>query len=65
MKTAFTDLLQNQKHSQITGFWLSTSKDNFTAIHTYEKFGFKKIDLADDRQIMFLKNVSINYEIKK
>lgn len=65
IKTAFTDLLQNQKHSQITGFWLETSIDNFAAIHTYEKFGFKKIDLADDRQIMFLKNVSINYEIKK
>jgi len=63
MKTVFTDLLQNQKYSQITGFWLETSSKNFAAIHTYEKFGFKKISLIDDRQIMFLKNVSINHEI--
>lgn len=65
MKTAFTDLLQNQKQSQITGFWLSTSKDNSTAIHTYEKFGFQKIEIINSEQIMFLKNDNINYETKK
>ena len=65
MKTAFADLLQNQKDSQITGFWLETSNENSAAIHIYEKFGFKKNNLIDDKQIMFLKNVSINYEIKK
>jgi len=64
MRTAFIDLLKNQKQSLITGFWLETSNDNLAAIHIYEKFGFKKIELVDGRQIMFLKNVSINYEIK-
>lgn len=63
MKTAFADLLKDQKKSLITGFWLETSIDNFAAIHTYEKFGFQKINLIDDRQIMLLKNASINYEI--
>ncbi len=65
MKTAFADLLEKQKPSLITGFWLETSIDNFAAIHTYEKFGFQKISSIDGRQIMFLKNVSINYEVKK
>lgn len=52
MKTAFDDLLKNQKNSQITGFWLETSVDNFAAIHTYEKFGFQKIDQQSDKIIM-------------
>ncbi len=64
MKIAFNDLLKNQKNSSITGFWLETSIDNIPAIHIYEKFGFQKISLINDRQIMFLKNVSINHEIK-
>ncbi|MPM67029.1 hypothetical protein SDC9_113945 [bioreactor metagenome] len=64
MKIAFFDLLKNQKQSSITGFWLETSIDNLTAIHIYEKFGFQKVSLIDGRQIMFLKNANINYEIK-
>lgn len=60
MKTAFTDLLQNQKQSRITGFWLATSKNNFTAIHTYEKFGFKKNGEIDGENIMVLPLPDVN-----
>mgnify|MGYP001432915408 CR=1 FL=1 len=59
MKTTFTDLLKNQKDSKITGFWLETSIDNFTAIHTYEKFGFKTVDQQDGKNIMILNNANI------
>lgn len=52
MKMTFDNLLKNQKDSHITGFWLETSVDNFTAIHTYEKFGFQKIDQQSDKIIM-------------
>jgi len=54
MKTAFVDLLKNQAKSKITGFWLETSVDNFAAIHTYEKFGFKKIDQKENKIVMRL-----------
>lgn len=54
MKTAFDDLLKNQTDSHIVGFWLETSTDNYTAIHTYEKFGFKSVSLLDGRNIMLL-----------
>lgn len=54
MKTAFNDLLKNQPQSKISGFWLSTSIDNFTAIHTYEKFGFKITGQTDGENIMVL-----------
>ncbi len=54
MKITFNDLLKNQKESKITGFWLETSQDNFSAIHTYEKFGFKIISSVDDKNIMVL-----------
>ncbi len=52
MKIAFADLQKNQKESHITSFWLETSIDNFAAIHTYEKFGFKKVDQIDNKIIM-------------
>jgi ribosomal protein S18 acetylase RimI-like enzyme len=52
MKTAFNDLLKNQTHSHITGFWLETSVDNLAAIHTYEKFGFVSISFSDTKNIM-------------
>lgn len=64
MKIAFDDLLKKIKKTKITGFWLETASNNFAAIHIYEKFGFQKINLIDDRQIMFLKNANINYETK-
>jgi len=54
MKTAFIDLLKNQIKSKITGFWLETSVDNFSAIHVYEKFGFKKIDQKGNKIAMRL-----------
>jgi ribosomal protein S18 acetylase RimI-like enzyme len=54
MKSAFDDLKKNQKKSQITGFWLETSSDNFAAIHTYEKFGFKKISEVENKVVMVL-----------
>ena len=54
MKVAFEDLQKNQTHSQITGFWLETSTDNFAAIHTYEKFGFKSVSQLNGRNIMVL-----------
>ncbi|MFA5532773.1 MAG: GNAT family N-acetyltransferase [Candidatus Shapirobacteria bacterium] len=54
LKTTFDDLLKNQSKSQITGFWLETFSTNLAAIHTYEKFGFKKVDQIDDRDIMVL-----------
>lgn len=60
MKIAFDDLLKRTEKTKITGFWLETSVNNFTAIHTYEKFGFKKNNLIDNRQIMFLKNANTN-----
>jgi ribosomal protein S18 acetylase RimI-like enzyme len=59
MKVTFTDLLKNQKDSKITGFWLETSSDNFTAIHTYEKFGFKTVEQQDDKNIMVLNSANI------
>jgi ribosomal protein S18 acetylase RimI-like enzyme len=65
-KIAFKDLLKNQSKSQITGFWLETSKDNFAAIHSYQKFGFKTISSPDynNKIIMTLDSATINYEIK-
>jgi len=54
MKVAFDDLQKNQTHSHITGFWLETSVDNFAAIHTYEKFGFKQNSQKDNKIIMVL-----------
>jgi ribosomal protein S18 acetylase RimI-like enzyme len=54
MKTAFDDLLKNKKKSKITGFWLETANENFAAIHTYEKFGFKKVSELDGKTIMVL-----------
>ena len=54
MKTAFDDLLKNQNKSKITGFWLETSSDNIGAIHTYEKFGFKRISEIDHKVFMVL-----------
>jgi len=43
MKITFSDLQTNPQNSQITGFWLETSRDNLAAIHSYQKFGFKTI----------------------
>jgi RimJ/RimL family protein N-acetyltransferase len=43
LKFAFDDLLIKEG-DKITGFWLETSVDNFAAIKTYEKFGFRSID---------------------
>jgi len=64
-KITFKDLLKNQPKSQITGFWLETSKDNFPAIHTYQKFGFKTVSSPDysNKIIMILDSANINYEI--
>jgi ribosomal protein S18 acetylase RimI-like enzyme len=44
IQIAYQDILQNCDIPKITGFWLETSVDNFAAIKTYEKFGFKPID---------------------
>jgi RimJ/RimL family protein N-acetyltransferase len=54
MKTVFADLSKNKPKSEITGFWLETSVENSAAIHTYEKFGFKKISECKDKVIMVL-----------
>lgn len=54
MKNTFNDLLENQSNSQITGFWLETSIDNIAAIHTYKRFGFKKVDQVGDKVLMVL-----------
>jgi ribosomal protein S18 acetylase RimI-like enzyme len=54
MKAAFNDLRKNHRQSKITGFWLETATDNFAALHTYEKFGFKKISDIDSRTVMVL-----------
>lgn len=52
IQTAFKDLLGNQKESYITGFWLETSVDNSSAIHVYQKFGFKTVSLIDGKNLM-------------
>jgi len=54
MKIAFNDLRSDHQNSRINGFWLETSIDNFAAIHTYKKFGFKQIDQKDNKIIMVL-----------
>jgi len=54
MKITFDDLLKNQKDSHITGFWLETSSENFAAIHTYQKFGFKVVDKVNHSLVMVL-----------
>jgi ribosomal protein S18 acetylase RimI-like enzyme len=59
MKIAFKDLRLNHQKSHITGFWLETSVDNFAAIHTYEKFGFKQFEKRNNKTIMVLNNVNI------
>jgi ribosomal protein S18 acetylase RimI-like enzyme len=66
MKIAFKDLLKNQPKSHIIGFWLETSNDNFPAIHSYQKFGFKTVSSPDynNKIIMTLDSANINYEIK-
>lgn len=54
MKLSFQDLLKNQKKHQISGFWLATAKNNYAAIHVYEKFGFKSIGQHHHENIMYL-----------
>ena len=60
MKMAFTDLLHRQLQSQITGFWLETSVDNLSAIHLYQKFGFKKRSVSENKIIMTLSRNKVN-----
>ena len=59
MKTAFADILKNQKASRISGFWLETSTDNFAAIHSYQKFGFLPIDQQKNKVVMVLDSANI------
>jgi len=54
MKIAFADLRKNQTDSHIAGFWLETHSDNSSAIHVYQKFGFKTVDQKDNSVIMVL-----------
>ena len=54
MKTAFADLQKNHQDSQITGFWLETHQDNLSAIHVYQKFGFKIVGQENQSLIMAL-----------
>lgn len=54
MKTVFNDLQKNHQSSHITGFWLETASDNFAAIHTYQKFGFKTIGEHEKFLVMVL-----------
>jgi len=48
MQKAFDDFGRQK------GFWLSTRKDNSTAIKLYEKFGFKMVNSKENRIIMVL-----------
>jgi len=54
IKFVFDDLLKSKHKSEINGFWLQVSPDNFAAIRTYEKFGFKKVDQKNNKIIMVL-----------
>jgi len=54
MKIVFNDLQKNHQDSQITGFWLETSSNNFAAIHTYQKFGFKTVGQDGNFLVMVL-----------
>ncbi|MCW1949112.1 MAG: GNAT family N-acetyltransferase [Candidatus Shapirobacteria bacterium] len=54
MKIVFADLLKNQTDSHITGFWLETHSENSSAIHVYQKFGFKTVAQKDNSVIMVL-----------
>jgi len=54
MKIAFSDLLKNQKDSHVTGFWLETNQKNLSAIHVYQKFGFKTVGKDNGSLIMVL-----------
>lgn len=54
MKTAFDDFVNCKNKQKISGFWLKVSIDNVAAIHTYEKFGFKKADQVDNKYLMVL-----------
>lgn len=54
MQLAFNDLFKHQKPPHLSGIWLETSSDNLSAIHVYQKFGFKKI-LSRRRKIFMVK----------
>lgn len=54
MKIAFNDLQNKTEKTKITGFWLETAINNLAAIHTYEKFGFKKVGQKENSLVMVL-----------
>ncbi|MDD4938508.1 MAG: GNAT family N-acetyltransferase [Candidatus Shapirobacteria bacterium] len=55
MKSTFNDLLKSKEESKISGFWLETSIDNWPAIKTYEKFGFRKIsDSVNNNKVIMV-----------
>lgn len=54
MKITFDDFLKNKDKTLPTGFWLETSIDNLSAIHTYQKFGFYSVARKDGKNVMVL-----------
>lgn len=52
MNIVFNDLLKEKK--DVIALWLDTEIENSVAIHTYEKFGFKKIEEKNNRVVMAL-----------